>query len=59
MAEQKPLVIIGGQIQQLPSGDIISGVPDPGIGMPTGTGGLIDCGERVDTGSIIDGGDRA
>lgn len=27
MAEQRPLVIIGGQIQQLPSGDTVAGAP--------------------------------
>ena len=27
MAEQRPIVIIAGQLQQLPAGDTVSGVP--------------------------------
>lgn len=32
MADQKPLVIINGQIQQIPSGDTISSTIAPGTG---------------------------
>ena len=57
MAEQRPLVILDGQVQQLPIGDTIAGVP-VGDTATTGTGGVIDGGLRTDTGAIIDGGER-
>ena len=56
MAEQRPIIIgPDGELTELPEGDTL---PGGGGTVATGTGGIIDGGDRTDTGATIDGGER-